>query len=640
MKLAVSFPFGLIGEVGQNEFYKQMYSAITEIIKEEDVSGIQVYPAQWPRKVLITLKDPTCKEALLLSGINIKGQHIDLIDESLETIKITVKDALIEWSKDKIIEVLKPYGEVKKVENELIFIDGKPTSWLTGTRFVYMTKIDRVIPNRLSTFDGDKEVTVSVWYRRPYERSDKCYKCGGQHDPLKCTFSKKVCFKCKGDHIFKDCPQNDGSRVGENVFVFMTEKSPLSNFNKKYPIQIDGTTYNCNEQFIQSQKAELFGDNRAKDRIMASDNPREMKDLGKRIRGYVDSEWKEATENVISECIRRKVYDHQEVQDYLMTTNDKIIGEGTSDPHFGIGLHISDSRVLNYNEWQGHNLMGKALMEVRSEIKLLQGVRAEIHSIADVDDAMAFSTPCEVFRSRGHDSMVVSPIPDCPSNQCNLPNLCEQNDYDKLIPDAAKNKNCAILFGDSNARGIDIDNPDYKVTKVCKAGARIQDLSDLMENCTTNPKDVNAVLLQLGTCNWSAKNTDGIETSDSLYREFVEALNSASSKYPYAELLVSSVPKRLPQSSDDTHISAINTEVAALNKSLKLLANTEDNIAFIDNDIQLTNNGLPDKSLYVKTDTSGVHLNTSGLALVSGNMAKGLSELFFNTSDDGQWQTK
>ena len=503
-----------------------------------------------------------------------------------------------------------------------------------------MTKIDRVIPNRLSTFDGDKEVTVSVWYRRPYERSDKCYKCGGQHDPLKCTFSKKVCFKCKGDHIFKDCPQNDGSRVGENVFVFMTEKSPLSNFNKKYPIQIDGTTYNCNEQFIQSQKAELFGDNRAKDRIMASDNPREMKDLGKRIRGYVDSEWKEATENVISECIRRKVYDHQEVQDYLMTTNDKIIGEGTSDPHFGIGLHISDSRVLNYNEWQGHNLMGKALMEVRSEIKLLQGVRAEIHSIADVDDAMAFSTPCEVFRSRGHDSMVVSPIPDCPSNQCNLPNLCEQNDYDKLIPDAAKNKNCAILFGDSNARGIDIDNPDYKVTKVCKAGARIQDLSDLMENCTTNPKDVNAVLLQLGTCNWSAKNTDGIETSDSLYREFVEALNSASSKYPYAELLVSSVPKRLPQSSDDTHISAINTEVAALNKSLKLLANTEDNIAFIDNDIQLTNNGLPDKSLYVKTDTSGVHLNTSGLALVSGNMAKGLSELFFNTSDDGQWQTK
>jgi hypothetical protein len=225
MKLSVSFPIGILGEIGQNEFYKQMYAGLTEIVSKDDVCGIQVYPAQWPRKVLISLKDPTSKEALLLSGINIRGQHIELRDESLEIIKITVKDALIEWDEDRIREILSPYGDIKKVENELIYIDGKPTSWFSGTRHVYMTKVDQVIPNRLTTADGDKEVTISVWYRRPRESRDKCFKCGGPHDSMKCTFSRKVCYTCK--HEFKDCPQNDGSRVGENVFCFMTEKSPL-----------------------------------------------------------------------------------------------------------------------------------------------------------------------------------------------------------------------------------------------------------------------------------------------------------------------------------------------------------------------------------------------------------------------------
>ena len=74
MKLAVSFPIGILGDIDQNEFYKQMYTGLTEIVKEEDVCGVQVYPSQWPRKVLISLKDLKSKQALLLSGINIRGQ--------------------------------------------------------------------------------------------------------------------------------------------------------------------------------------------------------------------------------------------------------------------------------------------------------------------------------------------------------------------------------------------------------------------------------------------------------------------------------------------------------------------------------------------------------------------------------------
>ena len=640
MKLAVSFPIGILGDIDQNEFYKQMYTGLTEIVKEEDVCGVQVYPSQWPRKVLISLKDLKSKQALLLSGINIRGQNIELKDESLETTKITLRDALIEWNEDKIREILSPYGEIHKVDNEHIYIDGKKTGWLTGTRFIYMSNIHQVIPNRLTTTDGDKQVTTSVWYRRPFEKKDKCFKCGGQHDPQQCTFQKKVCFKCNGDHIFKDCPLNDGSRVGENIFCFMTEKSPLSNFNMKYPIQINGTTYSCNEQYIQSQKSDLFGDNRAKARIMASNDPREMKDIGRRIRGYVDSEWKAQTDEVIMECLRRKVYDHKAVQDYLLSTGDKIIGEATPDRHFGIGLHIGDSRVLNYDEWQGRNLMGRSLMEIRREIKFIQEVREEPTLTADMGNSLITSTP-GATRNPEHEPMRVSPILNPQGIQGKMPTSCQNNDsIAQTLGLTNSAKNCAILLGDTNANGLSIDNPDYEVTKICKAEATVQDVSDLMENCPKDPKDVNAVLFQLGTCNWSTKNTDNIETNDSVYRSYVEALNSASSKYPYAELLVSSVPQRLPQGIDDIHNNTINAEIAALNNSLRMLADEEDNVIFIDNDIDLTKNGVPDVSLYADTDKTGVHLNSGGLALVSSNLSKGLSNLFFNSTDDAQWHTK
>jgi hypothetical protein len=201
-------------------------------------------------------------------------------------------------------------------------------------------------------------------------------------------------------------------------------------------------------------------------------------------------------------------------------------------------------------------------------------------------------------------------------------------------------KNRAVIFGDSNAKGLSIDNPDYEITKMCRAGAMIQDISDLIDDCSTSPENVDAVLIQLGTCNWSADSTLPIATNGPLYVDYVEALNSASSKYPQAELLVSSIPQRLPRSPNGRHISAINAEVIALNQSLRTLASNEDNITFIDNDAQLTRNGEPDAAFYMNSDKTGVHLNKSGLALVSHNISKGLGELFSNSTDDAQWQTK
>ena len=39
------------------------------------------------------------------------------------------------------------------------------------------------------------------------------------------------------------------------------------------------------------------------------------------------------------------------------------------DTRWGIGLSAEDDRVLDESQWQGENLLGKVLMQVRQELK-------------------------------------------------------------------------------------------------------------------------------------------------------------------------------------------------------------------------------------------------------------------------------
>jgi hypothetical protein len=191
----------------------------------------------------------------LISGLNISGQHVDLKDENEEFVRVTIRDLKMDYPDDDLTECLSEYGKVVKIESEMIYVDGRKTSWTTGTRWVSMCPIYYTIPQRLSVMHNGKQMSMSVWYKRPNTEQRKCRKCGGSHDETGCPFDKHVCFICQGEHRRRDCPMYDGSRVSEQVFCFMSKKSTLSNFNTDYPVTIDGTEYMCNEMYIQYQKA-------------------------------------------------------------------------------------------------------------------------------------------------------------------------------------------------------------------------------------------------------------------------------------------------------------------------------------------------------------------------------------------------
>ncbi len=65
-----------------------------------------------------------------------------------------------------------------------------------------------------------------------------------------------------------------------------------------------------------------------------------------------------------------KFSQNPELFEFLDSTGDSVLVEGSPyDGIWGVKLGIDDARILNPNEWQGKNLLGFALMEVRDILR-------------------------------------------------------------------------------------------------------------------------------------------------------------------------------------------------------------------------------------------------------------------------------
>ena len=61
-----------------------------------------------------------------------------------------------------------------------------------------------------------------------------------------------------------------------------------------------------------------------------------------------------------------KFKQNQELTNYLLSTKKRILVEASPyDAIWGIGMSVNDENAMNPKEWQGLNLLGYALMEVR-----------------------------------------------------------------------------------------------------------------------------------------------------------------------------------------------------------------------------------------------------------------------------------
>ncbi len=153
------------------------------------------------------------------------------------------------------------------------------------------------------------------------------------------------------------------SRVPDRI-----DQSCLSNwFSSKFVV--DGVQYPTTEHFMMAEKARLFGDSSIHNQILSAGSPGAAKALGRKVTGFDEAIWVGKRFDIVVRGNVAKFSQHEPMKRFLIATGSKVLVEAS--PHdriWGIGMALDDDRATKPNLWNGSNLLGFALMEVRHRL--------------------------------------------------------------------------------------------------------------------------------------------------------------------------------------------------------------------------------------------------------------------------------
>lgn len=139
---------------------------------------------------------------------------------------------------------------------------------------------------------------------------------------------------------------------------------------KEFQFQDEHDKYVCMEQYMMAQKAILFNDPDTHDKIMRELDPANLKKLGREVKNFNARIWDEHKLNIVIAGNKLKFGQNPDLRKKLLSTGDAILCEASPyDNIWGIGMSVKDAGWNNPQSWQGENLLGKALMEVRKYLK-------------------------------------------------------------------------------------------------------------------------------------------------------------------------------------------------------------------------------------------------------------------------------
>ena len=146
------------------------------------------------------------------------------------------------------------------------------------------------------------------------------------------------------------------------------DRSCLSNW---FPasFEIDDEFYPTSEHYMMAQKARMFGDSGMLNAIRKSETPGEAKKLGRRVANFNQAVWEEHRFHIVVQANEAKFSQNEEMGHFLISTGNQVLVEASPrDRIWGIGMGASNPLANDPSHWNGRNLLGFALMEVRSRL--------------------------------------------------------------------------------------------------------------------------------------------------------------------------------------------------------------------------------------------------------------------------------
>ena len=191
-----------------------------------------------------------------------------------------------------------------------------------------------------------------------------------------------------------------------DVVFFYGVKNVNGEFSNHYlrNFKVNGNTFSCVEQYIMAQKALIFRDLAAFNKIMNSKDPAEMKRLGHQIEGFKAWKWADLRMKIVKNAVMAKFSQNWDLRKKLLATGEAVIAmSNPNDAFWGIGMCKSDKEVLNKVDKWGKTMMGRILMEVRDEL-MGETFEDEMEEVSVVEEEMA---DCKVPELEGVSAMKV-----------------------------------------------------------------------------------------------------------------------------------------------------------------------------------------------------------------------------------------
>ena len=128
------------------------------------------------------------------------------------------------------------------------------------------------------------------------------------------------------------------------------------------------------EQYFMYEKARAFGDEEIAMRILfEGKDPKQAKSLGRKVKGYNDEVWNKMRYKVMLRANLLKYLQNKDIEKLLL--NEEFDGKNfveasPIDRIWGIGCDEATA-LDDESNWNGQNLLGKVLDEVRDILKRL-----------------------------------------------------------------------------------------------------------------------------------------------------------------------------------------------------------------------------------------------------------------------------
>ena len=156
------------------------------------------------------------------------------------------------------------------------------------------------------------------------------------------------------------------------MLPFYREREVNGIFSQWYVanMTIDGRKFFCCEQYMMWSKAILFNDSIVAEKIMQAKTPMEIKKLGREVSNFKQDIWDKNKLEIVIKANYHKFTQNSNLLNQLLATGDKVLVEASPwDKIWGVGLDVNDPDVYNTDKWKGQNLLGRALMTVRDQLK-------------------------------------------------------------------------------------------------------------------------------------------------------------------------------------------------------------------------------------------------------------------------------